>query len=160
MKIGYIKMHENAIEPEVSYEGTSNTMGIDLFTLHTQEFKCPGTSNTDEAHPHPSILPYCNFSTGIQFNLPLGVHLSWGGRSGLAFKHGRIAFEGKIDSNYTGEVAVKMWSMNPEDNGVVIQAGTKIAQLYIVHYNEQYELEEVTVAKDSTRGTSGFGSTG
>lgn len=160
MILGYKKLSADVKDPEMSHDGSDTTMGIDIYTSKDCYLLAPGTSTIDMDHPHPSVLPYANIPTGLCFELPSGVHLSWGGRSGLAFKEGRMAFEGKIDSNYKGELAVKIWSLNPEDNGVLIPKNTKIAQLYIVHYTSTYQLKEVDNVSSSNRGTAGFGSTG
>lgn len=138
----------------------------DLF-IHLYNLVVPDNGNqpyyifTGNAnHPHPSALPYANITTGIALDLPPGVHVSWGGRSGLAFKKGQIAFEGKIDANYRGELALKIWSMNLDDNGLFIPAGTKMGQLEIVHYQNKYVMKQVDVLDETERGTAGFGSTG
>lgn len=201
MKIGYKLLTPTAKAPVISYEGTDQTMGIDVFTsedvvlwappktinaslenvvdglrdLYTEVYQAvqPGffsghnPSNQpvsvfigDSYHPHPSILPYANIPTGISLDLPARVHVTWAGRSGLAFNNGRLPFEGKIDANYRGELKLKLWSMNPDDNGFFIPAGTKIAQLEIVHYQDTYELVEVVEVTTSSRGELGFGSSG
>lgn len=170
--IGYKKLSEDAIAPTIAYDSSDDTMGIDVYTNENVLLlsgsaaeiaaQCPHSSKGScSCHPHASILPYANIPTGIALDLPSGVHVSWGGRSGLAFKGGRLPFEGKIDSNYRGELAVKIWSMNPDDNMEQVKAGTKIAQLYVVEYTDQYKLGEVfRFTEDSARGSDGFGSTG
>lgn len=175
MNLKYKLLSETAKAPSIAFDGTNNTMGIDVFTdrevrlragsKHTLTHDCSNKVYTGlywacSCHPHGSLLPYANITTGVAFELPEGTHLSWGGRSGLAFKQGMLPFEGKIDSNYRGELAVKIWSMDPEHDGYVIPAGTKIAQLYIIEYHKQYTLDEVSVLNTTGRGTGGFGSTG
>ena len=187
-KLKYKLLTPTAKAPEIAFGGTEDTMCFDVFSsadvnllapppainlgnypdyianVYSQVVDPQGNSylayTGDETHPHPSILPYANIPTGVAFALPKGVHLSWGGRSGLAFKNGRIAFEGKIDSNYRGEIKLMLWSMNPQDDGLFIPAGTKLGQLEVVHYTSVYELEQVDELPDSTRGAAGFGSTG
>lgn len=173
--LGYKLLSPEAVAPVIAFDGTNNTMGIDVFTSkevklmagshQTIKHNCINKVDTGlytacGCHPHGSILPYANVPTGIAFDLPEGVHLSWGGRSGLAFSKGILPFEGKIDSNYRGELAVKIWSMDPQHDGYVIPAGTKIAQLYVIKYSDQYKVDEVSVLSDTGRGTGGFGSTG
>lgn len=114
---------------------------------------------TDAQHPYPSLLPYAIIPTGIALELPDNVHVSWGGKSGYAFNQGIIAFEGKIDSNYRNELKLMLWSLNPEVDGQIIPKGTKVAQLYVIHYQDEYSLAEVSDLAASDR-KDGFGSTG
>jgi len=136
---------------------TARAAYTEVVNNRTHEQGCAFTGSS--VHPHTSVLPYANIRTGIALDLPAGVHVMWGGRSGLAFKEGILPFMGLIDSNYRNELAVKIWSMNSEDNARVIKAGTKIAQLYVVHYQTQYALSQTEVLTDTAR-TDGFGSTG
>lgn len=172
--IGYKLLTDTAIAPAIAFGGTDTTMGIDIYTDRSVELRAgsrlsiahecintPAVIGQDcDCHPHSSILPYANIKTGIALDLAPGTHVSWGGRSGLAFKNGMIPFEGKIDSNYRGELAVKIWSMDPTHDGYFIPAGTKIAQLYIIQYSDKYTLSEISRLSDSVRGEHGFGSTG
>lgn len=158
--IGYKLLSSTARAPDIAFEGTNHTMGIDIFTDKDHTLRTVYHYDTTTAeHPHSSTLPYSNMSTGIALELPPGVHVSWGGRSGLAFKEGLIPFEGKIDANYRGEIKAKIWSLNPHDDGRVIPAGTKIAQLYVLQYSNEYLLKPLEELSVTTRGINGFGST-
>lgn len=186
--IKYKLLTPNAKAPEMAHTGSNDTMCFDMFTSEDVNLFAPPVAlqlgnylpyiqdcysqvidpqngtylayTGDAYHPHPSILPYANIPTGVALQLPPGVHVSWGGRSGLAFKNGRLAFEGKIDANYRGELMLKLWSLNPQDDHLFIAAGTKIAQLEIVHYTNQYRMIQTLHLEESNRGESGFGSTG
>ena len=81
-------------------------------------------------------------------------------RSGLAGKSNVFVLNapGIIDSGYTGELLVILYNAGHQD--FVVHAGDRIAQLVIVPFvtavfNEVYNLSE-----DTSRGSSGFGSTG
>ena len=80
-------------------------------------------------------------------------------RSGHGFKSGiRLANgTGVIDSDYRGEVMVKMH--NDGSSAVLITAGERIAQAMIVPVS-QVELTVVDELSDTARGSGGFGSTG
>lgn len=163
LDIGYTLLTPGAKAPVIAYDSLYETMGIDMFTSEDVYLECTGMTasyKVDKYHPHKSFLPYANIPTGVAFDLPKGTHLSWGGRSGLAMNFGRIAFEGKIDSNYRGEVMLKLWSMSTDDVGLLIPAGTKIAQLVVVQYSAAYRIKEVNTLSETERGAAGFGSTG
>lgn len=100
--------------------------------------------------------------TGIAVEIPAGhvglVHP----RSGLAAKYGITVTNapGTIDADYRGEIKVIMhrvgqWYQEP----VVLQAGTRVAQL-VIQRVELSEFHEVGALVDTKRGSGGFGSTG
>lgn len=87
-------------------------------------------------------------------------------RSGLGFKGlDLINSVGVIDSDYRGEIAVKviLHSNNNkpmyDKNVMVIKKGERFAQLVIVPYYKA-NLEFVDELTDTERGDGGFGSTG
>ncbi len=97
--------------------------------------------------------------TGIFIELEPGFEAQVRPRSGLAFKNGVTVLNspGTIDSDYRGEIKVILINLGQDD--FVVKRGDRIAQLVISRYEqanlvEQFELEE------TTRGSSGFGSTG
>ena len=95
--------------------------------------------------------------TGIHIGLPDGYEAQIRSRSGLAFKYNIQAHVGTIDSDYIGEIMVKLF--NHSDDKFVVQPGERIAQMVINKY-EKVEWEEVTELKQTERGEGGFGSTG
>ena len=80
-------------------------------------------------------------------------------RSGHGFKNGiRLANgTGVIDSDYRGEVMVKMH--NDGSTALLVTAGERIAQAMIIPAL-QVELQVVDELSDTDRGSGGFGSTG
>ena len=85
-------------------------------------------------------------------------------RSGLAVKHGLGLANGVgvIDSDYRGELMVKLTADRPSE--VITEAywpkiGQRIAQFMIVPV-PAVEIEEVDSLEDTVRGEGGFGSTG
>ena len=80
-------------------------------------------------------------------------------RSGLGHKHGIVLgnLVGLIDSDYQGQLMVSTWNRGQQN--FQICAMDRLAQLVIVPV-AQVEWEVVEDFSTSTRGTSGFGSTG
>lgn len=95
--------------------------------------------------------------TGLRVELPAGHVGLVRGRSGMAVKNGVWAFEGTIDEDYRGEIAVLLKVEG--DGGVAINVGDRIAQLVIVPV-VRCRLVASLKLSDTERGTSGFGSTG
>jgi len=84
-------------------------------------------------------------------------------RSGHGFKNdARLAnCVGVIDSDYRGEVAVKMTSDRQfsDAHALVVRNGDRIAQAMIIPF-PKIKFEEVDELGSTERGTGGFGSTG
>lgn len=99
------------------------------------------------------------FDTGLAFDIPDGYVLLIFSRSGHGFKENtRLANAvGVVDSDYTGEVKVKL----TRDDGrpVTAQPGDRIAQGMLLRL-PKFELEETQKLKETKRGSDGFGSTG
>ena len=95
--------------------------------------------------------------TGISTAIPLQYVGLIRGRSGLAFKHGVIAFEGTIDSSYRGEIKVLLY--NTSSTPYSIREGERIAQLVPIKYLVA-DLHKKDVLDETKRGTNGFGSSG
>jgi dUTP pyrophosphatase len=95
--------------------------------------------------------------TALRLEIPAGhVGLIWP-RSGLAVKHGIDTLAGVVDSDYRGEVRVVL--VNHGEAPFSIARGDRIAQLLI----QKVERPSFVAAKElgeTTRGASGFGSTG
>ncbi len=98
--------------------------------------------------------------TGLQVEVPEGYVMLIFSRSGHGFKDDvRLAnCVGVIDSDYRGEIKVKLTNDSTKKNFIVTH-GDRIAQAMIVPAF-QYPLEEVMVLSATERGKSGFGSTG
>lgn len=97
--------------------------------------------------------------TGLCVAVPRGFEMQVRSRSGLAAKQGVFALNspGTIDSDYRGEVKVILANFSNED--VIIERGTRIAQLVVAkHENVQWNV--VDSLAETVRGAGGFGSTG
>ena len=98
--------------------------------------------------------------TGIAIALPPGFAAFVHPRSGRAIKEGlgMVNAPGTVDAAYRGELQVILINHDLQ-NSISIKRGERIAQLVIqkVEHAEFFELEELP---GSSRGASGFGSTG
>ena len=97
--------------------------------------------------------------TGLIFELPVGYEEHDRPRSGLALKNGVTVLNtpGTIDSDYRGEVGIILINLGAED--FTITRGMRIAQVIIARH-EKVDLRVVESVTGTTRGASGFGSTG
>jgi dUTP pyrophosphatase len=94
--------------------------------------------------------------TGIALELPAGHVGLVADRSSLA-KRGVKTAGGVIDAGYRGELQIVLWNLSREE--MQLRAGERIAQLLIMPVATP-AVREVSSLGDTTRGTSGFGSSG
>ena len=100
------------------------------------------------------------FSTGLAFEIPEDHVMLVFSRSGHGFKNDvRLSnCVGVIDSDYVGELKVKMACDKP-GWGLEVNAGERIAQAMVIPV-KQVQFEEVDELKSTKRGVGGLGSTG
>lgn len=100
------------------------------------------------------------FSTGLKFEIPEGYVMKVFSRSGHGFKYDVVLSNGTgiIDSDYRGELKVKLISHSGNYNMSGLVSGVAIAQGMIVEA-PQYEFEVVDELSTTARGEGGFGST-
>lgn len=96
-------------------------------------------------------------STGLAFEIPLGMVGRIGSRSGISVKSNLEVGAGWIDSDYRGELQVEMKNLSAKP--FTIAVGDRIAQLIILQLGN-IKLIEVAELNLSPRGEGGFGSTG
>ena len=101
-----------------------------------------------------SIIP-----TGLFMALPLGYEAQVRPRSGLAAKYGLTVLNspGTIDADYRGEIGVIL--VNLSDTDFTVKNGERVAQL-VISKHARGEWVSVQNLSDTSRGSSGFGSTG
>lgn len=101
------------------------------------------------------------FRTGLAFEVPAGHVLMIYSRSGHGFKHGvrLINCTGVIDSDYRGEIFVKLIRDDAEGPDMRVLNGDRIAQAMLVPI-PRIELVEVDELSETVRGVGGLGSTG
>lgn len=97
--------------------------------------------------------------TGFAIALPPGFEAQVRPRSGLALKHGITLpnAPGTIDADYRGEVGVILANRGTED--FTVTRGMRIAQMVVAAVSS-VRWREVDDLAPSSRGDSGFGSTG
>lgn len=102
---------------------------------------------------------FASVPTGIAIALPTGVEGQVRPRSGLAARHGVTVLNspGTIDPDYRGEIRVIL--INHGAVAFVVTRGMRIAQLVITPF-VSVNFEIVDALDNTTRGDSGFGSTG
>lgn len=99
--------------------------------------------------------------TGLAFEIPEGHVMLIFSRSGHGFKNDiRLAnCVGVIDSDYRGEVMVKLTNDNTDGNAMLFEYGARIAQAMVIPV-QQCSFELVETLSSTERGAGGFGSTG
>ncbi len=142
-----VKIINNKISDTLPQYATKGSAGLDLRA-------CIDTDIT--------IMP----SSTILIPTGIAIHINDAGycgmilpRSGLGHKHGIVLgnLVGLIDADYQGEIFISVW--NRSQDNFIIKPLDRIAQLVIVPV-VQVSFEVVDEFHSSTRGSSGFGSTG
>ena len=146
MDIKIKKLHPGAIIPKYATIGSAC---FDLCAL-LEGVVVPVFNKTPEI-----------FRTGLSFEIPRGYAMMIYSRSGHGFNHEiRLAnCVGVIDSDYRGEVKVKLSNDDTEDGWLAIQHGDRIAQAMIIPVPD-VDFVEVDDLTETERGTGGLGSTG
>ncbi len=145
-----IELLDERAEP---YVGSAEAAGMDLRYC------------VDTGHRHFTLLKAgdsVEFGTGVKVKVPVG----WVGkvypRSGLGFEYEVTLANtvGVIDSDYRGEIKVKIRNRGTKD--MIIEDFERIVQMVIVpHYPLYKNLEFVdSIVNDTARGESGFGGSG
>jgi dUTP pyrophosphatase len=137
--IRLIKIKPEMTTPSYAHEGDA---GIDLRSSVDAVIK-PGDTRTIE--------------TGTMMAIPSGyAGLVWD-KSGIASKHSVHTMSGVIDSGYRGEIKIVMINLGHSDFD--IKKDMKIAQL-LIQPVATANIRVVDKLDETTRGESGFGSTG
>lgn len=144
--IGVKRLTDTAILPAFA------TAGAACFDLHADLKSEDGCEQIIFSYEHI-------FRTGLAFDIPEGYALMVYSRSGHGFKNDvRLAnCVGVIDSDYTGEVKVKLTI--DHDGSFTVSHGDRIAQAMLIKV-PCVQLVEVDELKTTERGANGFGSTG
>lgn len=150
IKVKIKKLHPDAIIPTY---GTDGAACFDLYALKVDGLSIIGNVINDDS---PVIC-----STGLSFEIPPGYAMMVYSRSGHGFKQDiRLAnCVGVIDSDYRGEVMVKLTCDLFKELPDIIEPGDRVAQAMIIPV-DRVEFEAVVELSDTERGAGGFGSTG
>lgn len=148
MKLKVKKCREGATIPQYATDGSAC---FDLCACTGYH----GCESVDENEPGIVI------NTGLQFEVPEGHVMLVYSRSGHGFTDNvRLAnCVGVIDSDYRGEVKVKLTMDVNSGNEFNVFHGDRIAQAMVIPV-QQVQFEEVDELSETVRGTGGFGSTG
>jgi dUTP pyrophosphatase len=141
IKIKILKLDNLATIPKYEHPEDS---GLDLFSIEEQEIPI-GEGRL--------------IRTGIAIELPVGAEAQIRPRSGLALNYGVTVLNtpGTIDAGYRGEIGVIL--INHGQKPFQVLKGMKIAQMVIAPVIHAI-VEEENELSNTTRGNSGFGSTG
>lgn len=153
MKIKIKKLLDNAVVP------TYGTDGAACFDLYAAELPTTFGAKSEVwtfDNEKPAI-----FGTGLAFEIPPAYVMMIFSRSGHGFNNDiRMAnCVGIIDSDYRGQVKVKLTSDDPSGFPFKVKLGDRIAQAMIVPY-PRISFEFTDELSDTQRGTGGYGSTG
>lgn len=140
---------------------TYSTMGAGCFDIRADDCANENKVNLENdwkisIPPNSSVV----FCTGLFFEVPEGKVLMVYSRSGHGFNSDiRLAnCVGVIDSDYRGELKVKLTNDSSEWE-FIVQQGDRIAQAMLIDV-EQVQFEVVDELTETERGTGGLGSTG
>ena len=141
LKVKVKKLNEDAILP------TYATPGAAAFDLYS-----PGDFELYE-------MNVCVIGTGIAVEIPEGHVMRIYSRSGHGFNYNVTLSNsvGVIDSDYRGEIKIKLCCLGP--NMLEINKGDRIAQA-IIEPIPRVEFELADEISETERGSGGFGSTG
>jgi dUTP pyrophosphatase len=142
-KVNIKKLDQNATIPKY---GTDYAAGADLYTCNMESV----TLKPNETY---------FFHTGIALEIPNGYAGFIYARSGLGTKKGLAPANkvGVIDSDYRGDIIIALHNHSTKEQ--TIEPQERIAQLVIAPYYKAI-FNEVDELNDTTRGETGFGSTG
>ncbi len=120
-----------------------------------------GWDNSTDSYRQYQMCFEAIIPTGYQFQVPEGFRMDIYPRSGWGFKHNiQLANgTGKIDSDYRGEVQVKLVAFCNSEDLPQIEKGSRIAQAEINPVIVA-DFEYVDSLEKTERGQNGFGSTG
>ena len=142
---------------------TSSTFKVQLRHEHAQIPKRAdeGSAGYDLTSVENIVIPPRNramIDTGISIAIPNDCYARVAPRSGLAAKYGIDVLAGVIDSSYRGHIKVIL--LNTSDMEYKVCVGDRIAQMIFEKIYTPMDLHVVETLDESSRGESGFGSSG
>jgi dUTP pyrophosphatase len=168
------KIHFNSIEDAISHVADRNAPRIKIVRMTPDvplpKYQNPGDAGMDlhawiEADPlgvrETASVEFgktTKIRTGIKVAIPEGYEGQVRGRSGRAFYNGVFAYNGTIDSGFTGELMVLLTGTR-QGEVFHVKHGDRIAQLVIAPV-ARCAIVEVDALDDTVRGEKGLGSTG
>lgn len=153
MKLKVKALHPEAMIPQYATEGAA------CFDLHA--LMAPDLLSDQEAYAQVNPGTPTVIRTGLAFEIPEEHVMLIFSRSGHGFKNDiRLAnCVGVIDSDYRGEVQVKLTNDNSDGQFLTVKHGDRIAQALVLHAPKM-QIVQVENLSSTERGAGGFGSTG
>jgi dUTP pyrophosphatase len=142
-------IHPEANLPTKMTEGSA---GYDLYAVEDMEIPPSRCSDDGCVEIGRVLVP-----TGIVLELLPGTVGRVGARSGMSVKSNIETGAGWIDSDYRGELKVELKNLSAKP--YQISCGDRIAQLVVLSLAD-VAIEVANDVNDSSRNSSGFGSTG
>jgi dUTP pyrophosphatase len=142
MKKIKIKLFDEKCMP---YKKRKSDSGFDLRARLDNRIVIPPHGSSD-------LIP-----SGVAIELPIGYEAQVRPRSGLGVKYDIVSLLGTIDSEYRGEIGIKLFNFSYKP--FVVRPYERICQL-VIQKVELPEIEVVDELKQTDRGQNGFGSTG
>lgn len=144
MKVKIKKLYNDVATPEYATDGSA-----------CFDIKCYSPNQLEQ-----TFSTTIELNTGLSVEVPEGHVLLLYSRSGQGFKKNiRLAnCTGILDSDYRGEIKVKLTCDNRSLYPIVVNHGDAIAQGMIIPI-PKIEFEVVKDLSDTERGSKGFGST-
>lgn len=127
------------------------------------EAALPGDAGFDIAyHGEVDIIikpgEKANIPSGISYQMPQGYWSLILGRSSTFSKRGLLVPPSVIDAGYTGPIFAICWNVGQTEE--VIKPGDRLAQIIPMPLSAEYMNWQKSPLEQTTRGSSGFGSTG
>lgn len=132
-----------SVHARAPYRASQNAAGWDLCSAAKQIIEPGGRA----------LIP-----TDLAIRVPDGTYGRIAPRSGLSLRHGIHVGAGVIDADYRGNVGVLLFNLGTSP--FVVNYGDRIAQLILEKICVVNGVMEVDDLDETTRGASGFGSTG
>jgi len=144
ISVKFVKTHSDAKLPKFNIEHPlTGDIGADLYSVENVIIPAKGSN----------VVPV-GLTVGY---IEPGYYFIISPRSGLGFKNGIQPHLGRIDNQYRGDIAIKLFNFS--DTSYEVKPGDRIAQIEF-HKLIQPKFEWIEETVESDRGDSGFGSSG
>lgn len=163
VQVKVTRLHPDARFPEYMTPGAAcfDLRAVDINGFSVSEHAILNRANVDKTYALVADNDAYWFRTGLAFEIPEGYVMLIFSRSGHGFQYDvRLSnCVGVIDSDYRGEVQVKLRKDNKSGVSFPVKSGDRIAQAMIIPY-PRVILVEADHLTETERGDAGFGSTG
>jgi dUTP pyrophosphatase len=139
-----VRFLTNKVPQETLTRGSYYSAGLDLCSAY--QYTIP---------PQSRVL----VNTDISIRVPYSTYGRIAPRSGLAKNYGIDVLAGVIDHDYTGPVGVILINTDTTTS-FEVKPGDRVAQLILEKYEPNIEIKLKEFLPETSRGESGFGSTG